>query len=177
MKTILSIFVAILASTQLLHAQAIQTTTFPNIGTAATRQQDIPVPAGQVFELLTWSAAGNGPNTIRVDGIDVGISISSGDTSTPPILSPSFVVAGPRTVSLVVLSNTTLVCSYRLNNSAEVTATNIPSMSVVIPADATGPVQIMLESSTDLITWTAANPGTYGSSTSKRFFRVRAVAQ
>ena len=47
--------------------------------------------------------------------------------------------------------------------------------TVVIPDDGGGPVQIILESSTDLITWTAANPGTYGTSNSKRFFRLRAV--
>ena len=51
----------------------------------------------------------------------------------------------------------------------------IPTNSVVIPTDATGPVEIILESSEDLITWTAANPGAYGSSTTKRFFRVRSV--
>jgi len=53
----------------------------------------------------------------------------------------------------------------------------IPTSAVVIPTDATGPVNVILESSTDLVTWTAANPGTYGASTTKRFFRVRAVNQ
>jgi len=38
-------------------------------------------------------------------------------------------------------------------------------------------VNVILESSTDLVTWTQANPGTYGASTTKRFFRVRAVNQ
>lgn len=49
-----------------------------------------------------------------------------------------------------------------------------PSTAVVIPADAGGPVSIVMESSTDLITWTPATPGTYGTSTQKRFFRIRA---
>lgn len=57
------------------------------------------------------------------------------------------------------------------------TSITTPSTAVVIPEDATGLVQIILESSTDLVNWTAANPGTYGASTSKRFFRVRAVKQ
>ncbi len=47
--------------------------------------------------------------------------------------------------------------------------------TVVIPADAGGPVTVILESSTDMITWTAASPGSYGTSTSKRFFRLRAT--
>jgi len=50
-----------------------------------------------------------------------------------------------------------------------------PSTAVVIPADSTGPVRIILESSPDLVNWNDALPGTYGSSTSNRFFRVRAV--
>lgn len=49
------------------------------------------------------------------------------------------------------------------------------SNAVVIPEDASGPVEIIMESSTDLINWTLANPGTYGASTQKRFFRLRAV--
>lgn len=47
--------------------------------------------------------------------------------------------------------------------------------AVVIPEDSSGPVEIILESSTDLINWTFANPGIYGSTTDKRFFRLRAV--
>ena len=47
--------------------------------------------------------------------------------------------------------------------------------TVVIPADAGGPVTVILESSTDMITWTAATPGSYGTSTTKRFFRLRAT--
>ena len=53
----------------------------------------------------------------------------------------------------------------------------IPASSVVIPTDASGPVQIILESSADMVTWTQAVPGTYDPSTTNRFFRVRAVVQ
>ena len=70
--------------------------------------------------------------------------------------------------------------TYRLISNVAVgsPSTNyVPASAVVIPADSTGSVRIILESSVDLITWTEANPGTYGSSTSKRFFRVRAVNQ
>ena len=52
----------------------------------------------------------------------------------------------------------------------------IPANAVVIPSDVTGPVQIVLESSSDLLNWTSALPGTYGSTYSNRFFRVRAIA-
>ena len=51
----------------------------------------------------------------------------------------------------------------------------VPSASVVVPANATGDVDVLLEQSTDMITWTQCLPGTYNASTQKRFFRVRAV--
>jgi hypothetical protein len=52
----------------------------------------------------------------------------------------------------------------------------VPADAIVIPASATGNVQIILESSPDLVNWTAASPGTYSASAgTNRFFRVRAV--
>jgi hypothetical protein len=35
----------------------------------------------------------------------------------------------------------------------------------------------VLESSQDLVNWVPALPGTYGASTTNRFFRVRAIVQ
>ena len=60
------------------------------------------------------------------------------------------------------------------SNSSSITNI-IPSNAVVIPSDSSGPVQIILESSEDMVNWNSANPGTYGASTNERFFRVRAV--
>ena len=69
-------------------------------------------------------------------------------------------------------------------NLQKTTATNsspsppsLPSNTVVIPTDASGPVEIVMESSKDLVNWTRAEPGTYGSDTPKRFFRIRAVVK
>jgi hypothetical protein len=60
--------------------------------------------------------------------------------------------------------------------SANVISNYVPADAIVIPSSATGDVQIILESSADLVNWTAASPGTYGaSSATNRFFRVRAV--
>jgi len=49
-----------------------------------------------------------------------------------------------------------------------------PSNAIVIPSSPSGSVNVVLESSTDLINWSAAIPGSFGSNTEKRFFRVRA---
>ncbi len=48
-------------------------------------------------------------------------------------------------------------------------------LTVVIPSDAQGPVGILLESSTNFVDWIQALPGTYGTSSQARYFRVRAV--
>ena len=61
---------------------------------------------------------------------------------------------------------------FQFTNTGSAT---ISSASVVVPANATGDVDVLLEQSTDMITWTQCLPGTYNASTQKRFFRVRAV--
>jgi hypothetical protein len=60
-------------------------------------------------------------------------------------------------------------------SSPDTSVSTIPSNAVVIPSDSSGPVQIILESSEDLVNWNSSNPGTYGASTNERFFRIRAV--
>jgi len=61
-------------------------------------------------------------------------------------------------------------------STANVISNYVPADAIVIPASATGDVQIILESSPDLVNWTAASPGTYGASAgTNRFFRVRAA--
>lgn len=87
-------------------------------------------------------------------------------------------VVGPASISLFAGLNPgtppnygSAICTINVTSPAD---SFVPSSTVVIPADAGGPVSIILESSTDLITWTPALPGTYGTSTTNRFFRVRA---
>ena len=58
-------------------------------------------------------------------------------------------------------------------NPSSVTTT--PTGAVVIPTNANGAVEIILESSVDLVNWNAATPGQYSAATENRFFRVRAV--
>jgi hypothetical protein len=71
---------------------------------------------------------------------------------------------GLATISIQTPCATTVISNY------------VPADAIVIPASATGNVQIILESSSDLVNWTAASPGTYGaSSATNRFFRVRAA--
>ena len=101
--------------------------------------------------------------------------------------SQGMVIAGPATFTLiatvnlvsqgnVVTGQDNVLCTIvtALEHSC---ASNqfTPNTGVVIPADSGGPVNIILESSVDLINWIQADPGTYGTSTTNRFFRVRAT--
>jgi hypothetical protein len=77
-----------------------------------------------------------------------------------------------------VIDSNGKVLMYDVGESNSQSSTNlIPSNAVVIPSDSSGPVQIILESSEDMVNWNSANPGTYGASTNERFFRIRAVQE
>jgi hypothetical protein len=93
-------------------------------------------------------------------------------TSSAPFKGGIF--AGPIRVEIDPKGLKALI-TYRLTDTTSGLSAAGPSNTVVIPEDVAGPVSIILESSTDLVTWTAANPGMYGSSTAKRFFRLRAT--
>ena len=126
----------------------------------------LSIPAGKVAEIF---AASN---------VYYSKASSSGSTGT---LGSNFAVGDAREGCKYVgpglfYSGSNGMLTYRLVDNISSTTTT-PTSAVVIPTDATGPVNVILESSTDLVTWTAANPGTYGASTTKRFFRVRAVNQ
>jgi hypothetical protein len=117
----------------------------------------ITIPSGKVMETLSGSFS------FYING-DASESFNAD-------VFPMY-VAGPQ----VLNSRWGGWITYRLKDNISTTTTT-PTSAVVIPTDATGPVNVILESSTDLVTWTQANPGTYGASTTKRFFRVRAVNQ
>jgi hypothetical protein len=92
----------------------------------------------------------------------------------------SFKVAGPATLRVGTAQNNDSLHAVLIwgtfNITRAATLQNaVPANAVVIPENASGQFQVILESSTDLVTWTAANPGSYGGTTQKRFFRTRIV--
>jgi hypothetical protein len=79
---------------------------------------------------------------------------------------------------IVVNNNSSIAYAFTVSVSEPGTEPQtVPSGTVVIPTDSVGPVRIILESSTDLVNWAEANPGTYAKDNPRRFFRVRAVNQ
>ena len=69
------------------------------------------------------------------------------------------------------------ICEYEITTTTTSNSSiqSISNTAVVVPSNAVGDVDVLLEQSTDMITWTQCLPGTYNASTQKRFFRVRAV--
>ncbi len=110
-------------------------------------------------------------------GFQSGLSIQSSNHScvscqfTTTNQNDRPVVVGPAAITFSPAAQGVL-CTFQITRAGDGFT---PSNAVVVPDDGGAPVQIILESSTDLVTWTAALPGSYGTSTQKRFFRLRAT--
>jgi hypothetical protein len=94
------------------------------------------------------------------------------DSPGKPAFNP-VKVAGPGTLQLINRTGFATFSITRANTTPSLTPTN----AVVIPNDPAGTFQAIFESSTDLITWTSALPGSYTGNTQQRFFRTRIVKQ
>ena len=102
---------------------------------------------------LVWTGPIRGPLTIEYGLLP---SLASGMTPIP-------------------VTEAVFIFDIQETSSSQVTSASISSASVVVPSNAVGDVDVLLEQSNDMITWTQCLPGTYNASTQKRFFRVRAV--
>jgi hypothetical protein len=118
-------------------------------------------PNNSLMDIRSWNGSIYGPMEIQY-GIDA-FSKWVGQSDPDPTSWPS----------------TTVFFRYEIKNDtaqeAVISSPNISSTSIVVPSNAVGDVDVLLEQSTDMITWTQCLPGTYNASTQKRFFRVRAV--
>jgi len=188
------VFLSLLFSPLFLHAGTAAITltatvtghnsTYPNPVVFSTNSSQLLVPTNIIAQILCLNETliGNGSPScyvdINVNGLDFIVN--------PTNISNPAIVTGPATITLTVIAggswdtNATQTCngmctiSMNLINECN-TNWFIPNTGVVIPADSAGPVTIILESSVDLINWIPANPGTYGTTTTNRFFRVRAT--
>ena len=146
------------------------------------------VPADKVFEVVGFTHSENGYlGQLSLGSMVVGTSMFAkpviGDVATNA--KGAVKVAGPATLTLSLPGEEDMtvgegcLLTYKMtdNPTSSTAVSPIVGTAVVIPSDAAGPVQIILESSTDLVNWVTATTGSYGASTQRRFFRVRAVAQ
>jgi len=181
MKTISSILAFGLLSGFTVSAQTVSlvaTAPVAGIGLSAP----LAVQTNQVVKLLhAFMPPEANPSGDQTRTPIVDVTINTNTFEYVYVRGLDLVVAGPATIRLKVKNTNTFFQDsssvYATFQIADNQPQFSPSTAVVIPADATGPVNIVLESSPDLLNWTGALPGTYGASTTKRFFRVRAVRQ
>jgi hypothetical protein len=139
----------------------------------------------QVVQLLN-DGSGNifgAKISLNDDAGNVIYLVNTNYSSGNPTVQTVFQTAPYTGMTSVTVSNSSpsfTFCTLQITTPAQsptVVSNYVPADAIVIPASATGNVQIILESSPDLVNWTAASPGTYGASAgTNRFFRVRAAA-
>lgn len=137
--------------------------------------EPLHIAEGDMVELI-YSGAGSHHSIaeleVTVDGtvsIYSYYSVVDSKDATPKFAGPCTV----RAKGTDILNHAMLTVA--IHRGGPNTPSAVPTNAAVIPEDANGQFQVILESSTDTITWSPAMPGSYGGSTQKRFFRTRIV--
>jgi hypothetical protein len=165
-------------------AQTQTVTLAVNSGSLQPPPTSYTVTTNQIVKIISL-ASGIIPGTVVASSNPPSVSLyhSSGVKITPAISIGTYTGLTNISVNAVsaFVTGNEVWCSGLVTIEIETPATAnvisnyIPADAIVIPARATGNVQIILEASPDLVNWTAASPGTYGASAgTNRFFRVRA---
>jgi hypothetical protein len=146
----------------------------------------IAIPSGETWQVHSWYSSvsqglGHISGRLGTNSPEIPLAGTSGYYSS--IDNPASIFAGHSAVGVILTGPVTFqndrpeehyfLVFKKISSSG--TVNNISSTSVVIPTAATGDVDVKLEQSADNVTWTECLPGTYNSSTVKRFFRLRAV--
>jgi hypothetical protein len=155
-----------------IHADTVTLTVTAAAG--QTKRTQFLVPSNivaQVVHLHDSPTSGSGWLTININGLDfkyTELGVNTSGKNIPLIMGPATITLTANNPNAAGQDN--ILCTISTSEPSQFT----PNTAVVIPADSAGPVTIILESSVDLINCTSALPGTYGTSTTNRFFRVRA---
>lgn len=168
-----------------------------NAGNYYVRQgvtKNLSVPAGKQLVIhginLSSTATTSSPAFVRTPvstGQNINIATVAYNSAlnlwwNGPIVGPiniEYGLSGATSYSSSTFEPTYCSFLFEIKDStleaSSATTASISSASVVVPSNAVGDVDVLLEQSNDMITWTQCLPGTYNASTQKRFFRVRAV--
>jgi hypothetical protein len=168
----MKLLIAILLSIACLAARADTI----NLTVSGVTNANYVVPSNVVAKVVYAACLSGGAN-LRVS-IGTNSSIVASITGYGAFAQTNLpTVVGPSVISMANTFNGGSAWSYCVIETSPASPTPViqtPGTAVVIPCDTNGPVKIILESSTDLVNWTEALPGTYGTTASNRFFRVRA---
>lgn len=121
---------------------------------------------------LSYLEVVSGGVTNQYQNKDINGGFGAGNSSYTYPHSNLPILAGPATIRAVsVTSAAVCFCTLQITEPG---SNFVPVNTVVIPNDSGAPVNVIMESSSDMVNWVSAIPGTYGTSTTNRFFRVRA---
>jgi len=134
----------------------------------------IAIPSGEKWKIMSYAATNYievyaSTNRIRrlyyieATGNEAIKAESSGYPVGAVLVGPAYLYPGGQYY----------ICFQKIQDVS--TNPALSATAVVIPTSATGDVDVKMEQSADNVTWTECLPGTYNSSTVKRFFRLRAV--
>ena len=146
----------------------------------------ITVPSGEAWQLITYSAYSTVNSVVEIFSVSTNPSsasligrlaltseylVSQDTAANGAWMAAGSVLVGPAYIKTDYLSSYYFAFKKLFTPQSGTT----PSTAVVIPISSTGDVDVKMEQSADNVTWTECLPGTYNSSTVKRFFRLRAV--
>lgn len=144
--------------------------------------QSVTIEAGETFTVMAnnFNTADPGydirvlfpPDSSTFVDVDfyVNSQIGTYNPYTRNATTPEYgVIAGPCHIQL---SSSDRYCSYKITRH-EITAS--PMNIVSLPSDNNGDVELLVETSMDLITWTPVYSGSAGTSNNAAFFRTRLI--
>jgi hypothetical protein len=136
--------------------------------------QTYQVPAGKTATIRSVRLASQG-GVLTING---AVIASSAETGPQEIALPMIISSGNSiTVAKITGASVDSSAVIEVRDATAGIEGAVPLNAVVIPENTSGTFVVILESSTDMITWLPAVPGQYGSDTSRRFFRTRIVRQ
>lgn len=131
---------------------------------------EIEVPVGTTLEVIAVHGDEAVSTLVSVDGTQVKTVLVHANQKNAS--RPSKVV-GPATVRFIRPRYVSTIINYSLTAGEE----SSRSDAVVIPDDESGNHRVILEASTDLRVWQEIQPGSYPSTSARRFFRVRILKE
>ena len=153
----------------------------------------VRVETGESFRLLSIYSTSNSSGWLHWKFLNengdanqtVYIASAPGrDDPNGNFLTNPFIIEGPgwlesssASVSVEILPTAQMQKHMPGGGVGSAQPANQQNSVTVIPENSSGNVNIILEQSTDLVNWTAVDPGSFAPSTAKRFFRVRAQQQ
>jgi hypothetical protein len=142
--------------------------TYSTITNGANYKTTVEVRTGEVARVLYA-----GPSPTALGSISAYFLL--GTISLDVTTTGNQVIVGPCILTVIAGTNSSpVVISAQITRNDEPFT---PAGAVLVPADSSGPVRVIMESSTNLVQWNSALPGTYGTTAQNQYFRVRAERQ